>query len=195
MKTIYEGLFSKNPVFGLLLGLVPAVAITYSAYNGLVLGITTGIILVVAVFISSLLKSVVPKRTRPVLHVGVLTILTVIAHSLLLQQNPKVVADLGIFLPLIVVNSFVLYNLDQDQAMKDAVLSAVGNSLGFVLALVVIGVIREFLSFGTVFGTRLLESTLPPLALAGTVPGGMVIVGLLLALYNKITGQGGELHE
>ena len=71
-------------------------------------------------------------------------------------------------------------------------MTAVGNSLGFILALVVIGVVREFLSYGTVFGTRLIESTLPPLALAGTVPGGMIVVGLMLALFNKITGQGGE---
>lgn len=195
MKAIYEGLFSKNPVFKFLLGLVPAVAITYSAYNGLLLGALTGIVLVGAVIISSLLKSVVPQGARPVLHVGILTILTVIVHSVLLQQNPQAAAELGIFLPLIVVNSLVLYTIEQDHSAKDAILKAVGNSLGFILALVVIGVVREFLSFGTIFGTRLLESTLPPLALAGTVPGGMIVVGLILALFNKITGQGGELHD
>ena len=195
MKAIYEGLFSKNPVFKFLLGLVPAVAITYSAYNGLLLGALTGIVLVGAVIISSLLKSVVPQGARPVLHVGILTILTVIVHSVLLQQNPQAAAELGIFLPLIVVNSLVLYTIEQDHSAKEAILKAVGNSLGFILALVVIGVVREFLSFGTIFGTRLLESTLPPLALAGTVPGGMIVVGLILALFNKITGQGGELHD
>ncbi len=78
-----------------------------------------------------------------------------------------------------------------------AVLQAIGQSLGFILALVVIGAIREFLGFGGIFGRSLVSAALPPLALADSVPGGMIVVGLLLALANKFMGGrgGGELHD
>ncbi len=77
-------------------------------------------------------------------------------------------------------------------------LQAIGQSLGFILALVVIGAIREFLGFGGIFGRSLVSAALPPpLALADSVPGGMIVVGLLLALANKFMGGrgGGELHD
>jgi len=195
MKTIVDGLFRQNPVFKLALGLVPAVAVTTTAYNGLVLGVTTTIVLVIAVAVSAMLAERVPQTARPAINLAVLALLTMCAYQALLRLDPQVVANLGIFLPLIVVNGIALQTLDKKVELRQAVTDAFGSGLGFAAALVVVGIIRELLAFGTIFGATVVESRLPIFALAATVPGGMVILGLLLALYNAVTGQGGELSE
>lgn len=195
MSKLIDGVFRQNPVFRLALGLAPAIAITTTAINGLVLGLTTAIILVVAALISAMLTDAVPKTARPVVHLGVVAVLTLGAHRILLGIDPQIVADLGIFLPLIVVNGFVLHSLERTNAPVEAVLDVVGKGLGFVGALVLVGAIREFLAYGSIFGAALLDTRLPLFALAASVPGGMVILGLLLALYNVVTGQGGELND
>lgn len=195
MKTLWEGIFKKNPVFVLLLGLVPAVAVTSTAQNGWTLGLITAIVLVLSSIINFLLLPVVPQNVRAVLQMAILIVLVVISHSLLLELNPQVVAQLGIFLPLIAVSSLSFQAGDQSKSFGTTVVNALGQGLGFLLALVVIGVIREFLGFGTIFGAQVVASSLPPMSLASSVPGGLIIIGLLLALANKLTGQGGELHD
>ena len=195
MKSLWEGLFKRNPVFVLLLGLVPAVAVTSTAYNGWVLGLVTATVLVVSSMLNYLLTPMVPQNARVVLRMAILIVLVVFSHSVLLTRNPQIVAQLGIFLPLIVANSLVLQTCEQEKSLGTVTLRALGQGLGFLLALVLIGVIREFLGFGTILGTQVVRGSLPPLALASSVPGGLIILGLLLALVNKFTGQGGELHD
>ena len=195
MKTLWEGIFKKNPVFVLLLGLVPAVAVTSTAQNGWALGLITAIVLVLSSIINFLLLPVVPQNVRAVLQMAILIVLVVISHSLLVELNPQVVAQLGIFLPLIAVSSLSFQTGDQSKSFGTTVVKALGQGLGFLLALVVIGVVREFLGFGTIFGAQVVASSLPPMSLASSVPGGLIIIGLLLALANKLTGQGGELHD
>lgn len=195
MRNLWEGLFKKNPVFVLVLGLVPAVAITSTAMNGWVLGLITAAIFVVGTVVNYALAPYVPGNARWAMQVVSLIVLIVVVYSALLALNPQLVARLGIFLPLIVVNSMVLQPCDREKPFSQAVLTAVGQGMGFILALVLIGAIREFLGFGAVFGRQLIEASLPPMALASSVPGGMIVVGLLMAVVNKLTGQGGELHD
>lgn len=195
MKTLWEGIFKKNPVFVLLLGLVPAVAITSTAQNGWVLGLVTAIVLVLGSIINFFLAPVVPQNVRTIVQMAVSIILVVLSHSVLVKVNPQVVAQLGIFLPLIVVNTLFVYRWEEQEDLTTVVLNAFGQGLGFILALVVIGVVREFLGMGTIFGSQVLTGSLPPMSLASSVPGGLIIVGLLLALVNKLTGRGGELHD
>jgi electron transport complex protein RnfE len=116
-------------------------------------------------------------------------------YQVLLRLDPQAVASLGIFLPLIVVNGFVLHSLERNSSVSEAASDAVGKGAGFLIALVLVGAIRELLAYGTIFGATIFEYQLPPFALAASVPGGMVILGLLLALYNAVTGQGGELSD
>lgn len=195
METLWEGLFKKNPVFVLLLGLVPAVAVTSTAYNGWVLGLITAIVLVLSTMLNYLLQPLVPQNARIVLRMAILIVLLVVSYGLLSSWNPQIVAQLGIFLPLLVVDSLVLQTFDQERSFGATALYSLGQGLGFLIALVLIGVIREFLGFGTIFGAEIVQGSLPPMALASSVPGGLIILGLLLALVNKFTGQGGELHD
>lgn len=195
MKMLWEGLFRNNPVFVLMVGLVPAIAAASTAERGLVLGLATAGVFILAALIDYVLLPPFPENARPVVQFGVLILLTVLMHSLLLGWRPQLVAELGIFLPLIVINRMLLQAAAEEECFGRTVLTALSQSLGFILALVLIGLIREFLGAGTLFGRSLITSSLPPLALAQTVPGGMIVVGLLLALTNKLTGRGAELHD
>lgn len=195
MKTIIEGLFKKNPVFILALGLVPAVAVASTALEGWILGLITAVVLLVATIINHVLAPFFPANRGAVIKSIVLIVLVVVAQNTLLAMNPAWVASLGIFLPLIVVNSMVLKAAEGKGSLAQALWGSLGQGLGFILALVVIGVIREFLGLGTFFGKQVLTGSLPPLALASGVPGGLIIVGLLMAVVNKVTKQGGEFHE
>lgn len=195
MKVLWEGLCKKNPVFVLMLGLVPAIAAASTAERGWMLGLVTAGVFILATMVDYVLLPPFPENTRPIVKFGVLILLTVLVHSLLLGRKPQLVAQLGIFLPMIVINRLLLQSPAKDQCFGRAVLQAISQSLGFILALVVIGAIREFLGFGSIFGRSLISSPLPPLALVESVPGGMIVVGLLLALTNKLTGRGGEQHD
>jgi electron transport complex protein RnfE len=195
MKQLWEGVFAKNPVLVLALGLVPAVAITTTAMNGLVLGIVAALVLTAAAIINWVLIPHVPANAKLPVRVLVLILLVVAAYSLLLSQNPGFVASLGIFLPLIAFDDLLLRAGDEDSSFSGAVLKACGQGLGFTLVLLVLGIIREFLALGSIFGRQIVSGALAPLSLAGSVPGGMVILGLLLALVNLVTKRGGELHD
>ncbi len=195
MKVLWEGLFKKNPVFVLMLGLVPAIAVTSTAERGLAMGLATAAVFILAVVVDYALLASFSENTRLVVKLGILTLLTVLIHGLLLGWKPHLVAQLGIFLPMIMVNRMLLQAPAKEQSFGTAVLQALGQSLGFILALVIIGAVREFLGFGSIFGHSLITASLPPLALVESVPGGMIVVGLLLALTNKLMGRGGEVHD
>ena len=195
MKQLWEGLFTKNPVLVLALGLVPAVAVTTTAMNGLALGIIAAILLVAAAIVNWVLAPHVPENAKLAVRMLVLILLVVAVYSLLLGRNPGLVASLGIFLPLLAVDELLLQAGGERRGFGEELLRACGQGLGFALVLVVLGVVREFLGMGSIFGRRIVTGSLAPLSLAGSVPGGMVILGLLMALVNLVTKRGGELHD
>lgn len=194
MKQLWEGLFTKNPVIVLALGLVPAVAVTSTAKNGLALGVLTTIILVIGSMVSWLFVPRVPVNAKQPVRLIVRIAVVAVAYSLLLANNPGLVASLGIFLPLIAFSDLLSFH-EEDEGLAKVVSNALGRGLGFALVLVILGIIREFLGFGSVFGRQLVFGSLAPLSLASSVPGGMIILGLLMALVNLVTKRGGELHD
>ena len=195
MKPLWDGLFRKNPVLVLALGLVPAVAVTTTAMNGLALGLLTVAIWLAATIVSKAAAPYVPATARTAVRLLILIVLVVCVYAVLLRRNPSLVASLGIFLPLIAVNDLLLRAGREEQGMKEALLNTLGQGLGFALALLVLGMIREFLGYGSLFGKQILSGRLAPLSLASTVPGGMIILGLVMAVVNLVSKQGGELHE
>lgn len=195
MKHLWEGLYTKNPVLVLALGLVPAVAITTTAANGLTLGLITIVIWLVATMFNHVLEPFVPQNARLAGRVLLLTVLVAVAYGLMLGWYPSVVASLGIFLPLIAVSDLLLQPQEIEEDLSKAIMHTLGQSLGFTLVLVIVGIVREFLGQGAIFGNQVLTGQLAPMSLANSVPGGLIIVGLLLAFFNKVTKQGGELHD
>lgn len=195
MKQFGDGLFAKNPVLVLALGLVPAVAVTTTAMNGLALGILAAVVMLVAAAVNWALIPYVPENAKLAVRVLVLIVLVTFAYGVLVQRNPVLAAGLGIFLPLLAFDELLLRAGDGEKSLPAALLGACGQGLGFALVLVLLGVVREFLGMGTVFGKQIVSGALAPFSLAGTVPGGMVILGLLLAFVNLVSKRGGELHD
>lgn len=175
---------SKNPVFQLSLGLVPAVGITYLATNGLYLGIITTVVLVASLLVGSAIGPFVPRGARFFLHLTLVAVLTVLASRLLATSYPEVIVRMGIYFPLIAVNSLVLYCIAEKEQVS--ITRALGLGIGFTGALTLMGIVREFLAFGSVFGVTLFDVGIDFFALVATVPGGFIVLGLLMALFRAL---------
>lgn len=194
-KTFVNGIVFSNPVFRLALGLVPVLGITHLAWNGVYMGVLTTLILLGAVIVKLIIGNQIPKAAREFLYLATVAVLTTLVYRLLAVYRPEIEVSLGIYLPLIMVNGFVFNRLATVERPIECIVDALGMGIGYTLALTVIGVIREFIGLGQVFGVSVLHGNMSPFSLAAIVPGGLIIIGLMLAAVNVITGKGGELSE
>ena len=186
LSLITKGLIKENPVFVLVLGMCPTLATTTSAINGLEMGLATMFVLIFSNIVISLISPMVPDKVHiPVYIVVIATFVTVL--QLLMQAFvPTVYESLGLFIPLIVVNCIVLGRAEAF-ASKNGVwasaLDGVGIGLGFTLSLTVIGLVREVLGSGSLFGWKFIEGDgMLAFVLA---PGAFMVLGYLMVLFNK----------
>ena len=164
MKIFWEGLFKKNPVLVLAMGLVPAVAITTTALNGLILGISITFVLLASSIINFVVIPLLPSSSRLAMRALILIVLVVALYGVILHTRPGLVAGLGIFFPFMVADAFRLQNSEDQPTFGQVVLEALGQGLGFIWALVLIGVIRELLGFGSIFGKEIISAVLRPMS-------------------------------
>ena len=188
MKTLTNGILKENPTFALVLGMCPTLATTTSAINGMSMGLATLFVLVCSNVVISLLKNVIPDKVRiPAFIVVIATFVTMV--QLVMQAYLPAIYDvLGLFIPLIVVNCIVLGRAEAFAAKNTVGLSALdglGMGLGFTLSLTVLGVIREFLGAGTVFGFQLYSSQFAALIFV-LAPGAFICLAYLMAAVNKL---------
>ncbi|MDD4142075.1 MAG: electron transport complex subunit E [Bacteroidales bacterium] len=186
-KNFSKGLLRENPILVLVLGTCPTLAVTTSAINGLCMGLATTFVLLMSNVFISLLKNLISDNIRiPAFIVIIATFVTVV--DLVMQAYiPTLHAQLGIFIPLIVVNCIVLGRAEAF-ASKNGVLSSaldgLGMGLGFALALTVLGSIREILGALSVFGWKFAPGD--GALLFVLAPGAFICLGFLMALVNKI---------
>ena len=188
MKTLTNGILKENPTFALVLGMCPTLATTTSAVNGMSMGLATLFVLVCSNVVISLLKNLIPDKVRiPAFIVVIATFVTMV--QLVMQAYLPAIYDvLGLFIPLIVVNCIVLGRAEAFAAKNSVGLSAldgIGMGLGFTLSLTVLGVIREFLGAGTVFGFQLYSSQFAALIFV-LAPGAFICLAYLMAAVNKL---------
>ncbi len=193
-----KGFWKDNPVFRLVLGMCPALAVTTSAFNGLGMGLCTTFVLVCSNLVISLIKNVIPDKVRiPAFIVVIATFVTVIDLVLKAYQF-ELHRALGIFIPLIVVNCIILGRAEAF-ASKNSILPSLadglGMGLGFTLSLFFLGAIREALGSGVitvfVFGDMMLRFPVAPEGYVPAVimilpPGAFIALGFLLGLMNHI---------
>ena len=187
-QTFLNGIIKENPTFGLVLGMCPTLATTTSAINGMSMGLATMFVLVCSNVVISLLKNLIPDKVRiPAFIVVIATFVTLV--QLLMQAYVPAIYDvLGLFIPLIVVNCIVLGRAEAFAAKNTVGLSALdglGMGLGFTLSLTVLGIIREFLGAGTVFGFQLYSSQFAALIFV-LAPGAFICLAYLMAAVNKL---------
>lgn len=186
LSIITRGLVKENPTFVLMLGMCPTLATTTSAVNGLEMGLATMFVLILSNIVISLIAPVVPDKVHiPVYIVVIATFVTVL--QLLMQAFvPAVYASLGLFIPLIVVNCIVLGRAEafaNKNGALDSALDGIGIGLGFTFALTVIGIVREILGSGSVFGWKFLAGD--GILAFVMAPGAFMVLGYLLVLFNK----------
>lgn len=195
-RIFMKGLIYDNPVFVQVLGMCPTLAVTNSAFNALGMGLATAAVLVGSNVAISLLKNFIPSKIRiPSFIVVIATFVTVIG-MLLRAYLPALYAALGIFIPLIVVNCLILARAESFASKSSAIgslVDGVGMGLGFTGALVILGMVREWLGAGTIFGNAVMWSSFEPARFMTMPPGAFLALGLLLALFNKITSK--DLNE
>lgn len=190
LKTLTNGLLVENPTFGLVLGMCPTLATTTSAINGMSMGLATLFVLVCSNVVISLLKNLIPDKVRiPAFIVVIATFVTMV--QLLMQAYlPALYANLGLFIPLIVVNCIVLGRAEAFAAKNPVGLSALdglGMGLGFTLSLTVIGAIRELLGTGAVFSLPVFPENYGALIFV-LAPGAFIALAYVMALVNKLKG-------
>ena len=188
LKTLTNGILRENPTFALVLGMCPTLATTTSAVNGMSMGLATLFVLVCSNVVISLLKNLIPDKVRiPAFIVVIATFVTMV--QLVMQAYLPAIYDvLGLFIPLIVVNCIVLGRAEAFAAKNTVGLSAldgIGMGLGFTLSLTVLGVIREFLGAGTVFGFQLYSSQFAALIFV-LAPGAFIALAYMMAAVNKL---------
>ena len=185
-----KGLWDEIPLFRIVLGLCPALAVTTSVENGLGMGLAATFVLVCSNVLVSALRKVIPDEVRVAAYVVIIATFVVCVEMITKAYFFELSESLGLFIPLIVVNCIILGRAEAFAKKNDVARSfadGLGMGLGFTLALVVVGLVREFFGAGTIgliFGDKVFISQ--PLDFLQQAPGAFVCLGLLLALMNVI---------
>ncbi len=190
LSVLTKGIIKENPVLVLILGTCPTLAVTTMASNGIGMGLAATFVLVCSNIVISLLKNVIPDKVRIPCYIVIIAGFVTILSSLLEAFFPSVYSALGLFLQLIVVNCIILGRAEMFASKNGVVASAmdgIGMGLGFTLALVIIGSIREILGAGTWFGITLTANLFSPISIFILAPGGFLVYGLVIAAVNKLT--------
>ena len=184
---ITKGFLKENPTFVLVLGLCPTLATTTSAMNGLEMGLATMFVLILSNIVISLIAPVVPDKVHIPVYIVVIATFVTLLQLLMQAYVPDVYETLGLFIPLIVVNCIVLGRAEafaSKNSVGDSALDGIGIGLGFTVTLTIIGIVREILGSGSVFGWKFITGD-GILALV-MAPGAFLVLGYLMVLFNKL---------
>lgn len=186
VKIIKNGIIGENPVFGLVLGMCPTIAVTTSAMNGLSMGLAASMVLIGSNIAISALRHYIPNEVRIPAFIVVIAGFVTALQLLIEAYTPELNKTLGIFIPLIVVNCIILARAEAFASKNDVVSSALdglGMGLGFTASLVLVGGIREMIGTGAFFGAQIFAPGFyTPALLAILAPGGFITLGLLMGI-------------
>lgn len=184
-----NGIFNENPLFRLVLGTCPTIAVTSNATNGLGMGLAATFVLVGSNVVISLLRNFIPNKVRiPAFIVVICTFVTMV-QMLMQAFVPPLYDALGIFIPLIVVNCIILARAEAFASKNNVARSAFdgfGMGLGFTLGLILIGSIRELIGNGTIFNINIMGASYQPMLLLVLAPGGFIVFGFCLGIINAL---------
>lgn len=190
-RSFNQGIVRENPVLRLMIGLCPVLAVSNNAINALGMSVAVAFVLICSNFVVALIRKITPDEVRIPIFIIVISTFVTICDYVMQAYYPALYSSLGVFVPLIVVNCIILGRAEAfayRNPVINSVLDGIGMSLGFALALVGIGVVRELLGVGTVFGFQLFDQ-----AIAATImilpPGAFITIGCLMAMLNKLENK------
>ena len=187
-KILYNGIVPANPVFVLLLGMCATLGTTSSAMNGLMMGVATAAVLVCSNMVVSMIKNFVPDKVRIPAYIVVIASFVTVLQLCISAWMPALNASLGIFIPLIVVNCILLGRAEAfagKHNVFESMLDGLGCGIGFTLALVILGGVREFLGTGRLFDVAIYPEDYGMLLFV-LAPGAFIALGYLIAIFNRI---------
>jgi Na+-translocating ferredoxin:NAD+ oxidoreductase subunit E len=188
-KDFSNGLLKENPTFRLVLGTCPTLAVTTAVFNGIGMGVAAAAVLIGSNLIISMIKKIVPNEVRIPIYVVVIATFVTVVQMLIQAFSPELDRQLGIFIPLIVVNCIILARAESFAAKNpplNSVMDGIGMGLGFTVALALISAVREVLGAGTFFGMQLFGAGFEPALIMILPPGGFLVFGLAIAAFNKV---------
>ena len=192
LNIIKNGITKENPTFVLMLGMCPTLATTTSAINGMSMGLATMFVLICSNVVISLIKNLTPDMVRIPVFIVVIASFVTILQMVMQAYLPDIYASLGLFIPLIVVNCVILGRAEGFASKNGPVASlmdGIGIGLGFTIGLTLLGICREFLGNGSIFGLTLLPETYNMLMFV-LPPGAFITLGFLVAIINKMRSNG-----
>lgn len=189
IKELSKGIVKENPIFVIVLGMCPTLAVSTSVQNALGMGLAATFVLMCSNMIISLIKDITPEKIRIPIYIVVIAAFVTIVDMSMAAYVPDLHKSLGIFIPLIVVNCIILGRAEAF-ASKNNILNsladAIGMGAGFTLSLTVVATIREILGNGTWLDIQVLPKTYQPMLVAILAPGAFITLGFLMALINLI---------
>lgn len=190
LSLITKGFVKDNPTFVLVLGMCPTLATTTSAMNGLEMGLATMFVLVLSNIAISLVAPAVPDKVRIPSYIVIIATFVTVLQLLMQAYVPAVYETLGLFIPLIVVNCIVLGRAEafaNKNSVVDSACDGLGIGLGFTMSLTVIGIVREILGSGAVFGWKFIPGD--GILAFVMAPGAFLVLGYLMVLFNKFLAK------
>ena len=184
-----EGIWRQNPVFVMVLGMCPTLAVTVSAMNALSMGLATAFVLVCSCGLVSLMRRIVPKEVRIATYIVIIATFVTVVDYVIQAVSLAVYDALGAFIQLIVVNCIILGRAEAHASKHPpvtAMVNALGMSLGFVIGLLALGAVREILGAGTLFGISLFGANFQPWVVMVLPPGGFIVLGGWLLLFSAL---------
>lgn len=187
-ERLYNGIIKENPTFVLMLGMCPTLAVTTSAVNGVGMGLSTTVVLMMSNLLISALRNIIPDRVRIPAFIVVVASLVTVVQLLIQAYIPFLYDALGIYIPLIVVNCIILGRAEayaSKNGPAESAFDGIGMGLGFTIALTCIGAVRELLGSGAVFGFQVMPKAYEPITIFVMAPGAFFVLSILTALQNR----------
>ncbi len=184
-----EGVWRQNPVFVMVLGLCPALAVTVSAVNALSMGLATTFVLTCSCVLVSLLRKLIPKEVRIATYIVIIATFVTVVDYLIQAVSLALYDALGAFIQLIVVNCIILGRAEAHASKNPpfkAMVNALGMSLGFTIGLFALGAVREILGAGKLFGVALFGANFQPWVVMVLPPGGFFVLGMWLLVFAAV---------
>lgn len=195
MKRLWHGIVKENPTFVLMLGMCPTLAVTSSAINGLGMGLSTTVVLVFSNLLISAFRKVIPNGVRMPAFIVIVASLVTMVQFMMSAYTPSLSESLGVYIPLIVVNCIILGRAEAYAGKHGPIPSlfdGIGMGLGFTVGLTLIGMFRELIGAGTLFGIQVMPSAYEPVNIFIMAPGAFLVLAMLVAVQNRIKRQKSE---
>lgn len=188
-ERLKNGIIDENVTFVQVLAMCPTLAVTTSAKNGIGMGLASTVVLIGSNYVISLLRNFIPDKIRIPSFIVIIAGFVTLLQFLMQGYSPSLYKSLGIFIPLIVVNCVILGRAEAYASKNPpfaSIFDGLGQGLGFTISLLMIGVIRELLGTGKVFGQQIMPTVYKPATIMVLAPGAFFTLGIVMAILNHI---------